>query len=339
MCENYIGRENIHTFLVDMRSVPVFHQNSLAPITHFQPGLVYTRRSRDEAYVDDYALIPVLETGLLLSSPVSSLLPAPAIDPPPLRRSSRNSHPPNRFLNSPPSYKLKYNTDSAIRCLSRVLLFNLTGVGEVIDEDVLHARVPFVARTQQCFTVKAGIDGLLDIAWRTICDTSEGLPYRCNHNDVEEICITKEVKCTNGIIYKRPTQVQMLDFPSVELQLVTCSSLFPYNIYNILGNLVFTSFDCSYLNVRNKSAAAECYIRTEVCLESCYRYLLTLLNAIREDVSALTPLAEVLCLLDMIINSFAYTISTKPVDRYTRPEFTSGIKILRSSIRDSNEKS
>jgi hypothetical protein len=44
----------------------------------------------------------------------------------------------------------------------------------VIDEDVLHARVPFVARTQQCFAVKAGIDGLLDIARRSFCDTSEG---------------------------------------------------------------------------------------------------------------------------------------------------------------------
>lgn len=48
-------------------------------------------------------------------------------------------------------------------------------IGEVIDEDVLHARVPFVARTQQCFAVKAGIDGLLDIARRSFCDTSEGL--------------------------------------------------------------------------------------------------------------------------------------------------------------------
>lgn len=44
----------------------------------------------------------------------------------------------------------------------------------MIDEDVLHARVPFVARTQQCFAVKAGIDGLLDIARRSFCDTSEG---------------------------------------------------------------------------------------------------------------------------------------------------------------------
>ena len=47
-------------------------------------------------------------------------------------------------------------------------------IGEVKDEDVLHARVPFVARTQQCFAVKAGIDGLLDIARRLFCDTSEG---------------------------------------------------------------------------------------------------------------------------------------------------------------------
>lgn len=36
----------------------------------------------------------------------------------------------------------------------------------------------------------------------------------------------------------------------------------------------------------------------------------------------LTLLAEVLCLLDMIVNSFAHMISTKPVDRYIRPGFT-----------------
>lgn len=47
-------------------------------------------------------------------------------------------------------------------------------IDDVIDEDVLHARVPFVARTQQCFAVKAGIDGLLDVARRSFCDTSEG---------------------------------------------------------------------------------------------------------------------------------------------------------------------
>lgn len=58
------------------------------------------------------------------------------------------------------------------------LHYAMTRIGDVIDEDVLHARVPFVARTQQCFAVKAGIDGFLDIARRSFCDTSEGtLPY------------------------------------------------------------------------------------------------------------------------------------------------------------------
>lgn len=46
------------------------------------------------------------------------------------------------------------------------------------------------------------------------------------------------------------------------------------------------------------------------------------MDAIRENVSALTLLAEMLCLLDMIVNSFSHMISTKPVDQYTRPEFT-----------------
>ncbi|KAH9777189.1 DNA mismatch repair protein MSH4 [Citrus sinensis] len=111
-------------------------------------------------------------------------------------------------------------------------------IGEVIDEDVLHARVPFVARTQQCFAIKGGIDGLLDIARRSFCDTSEGRETWKQHT--------------------------LLNF----------GTRFP------------------------------------------------LVDAIREDVSVLTLLAEVLCLLDMIVNSFAHTISTKPVDRYTRPHFT-----------------
>ncbi|KAF5935598.1 hypothetical protein HYC85_026727 [Camellia sinensis] len=53
-------------------------------------------------------------------------------------------------------------------------------IGEVIDEDVLHARVPFVAQTQQCFAVKAGIDGLLDIARRSFCDISEAIHKLAN---------------------------------------------------------------------------------------------------------------------------------------------------------------
>ncbi|KAM3734804.1 hypothetical protein ACB098_10G042700 [Castanea mollissima] len=179
-------------------------------------------------------------------------------------------------------------------------------IGEVIDEDVLHARVPFVARTQQCFAVKAGIDGLLDIARRSFCDTSEAI-----HNLATKY--REDFKLPNMKLPFNSRQGFYFSIPQKDIQ-----GKLPSKFIQVLkhgNNIHCSTLELASLNVRNKSAAAECYIRTEVCLEA-------LLDAIREDVSVLTLLAEVLCLLDMIVNSFAHTISTKPVDRYTRPEFT-----------------
>ncbi|KAL6175816.1 hypothetical protein ACLB2K_052455 [Fragaria x ananassa] len=133
-------------------------------------------------------------------------------------------------------------------------------IGEVIDEDVLHARVPFVARTQQCFAVKAGIDGLLDIARRSFCDTSEGLsPLH-----------------RQGFYFSIPQKSIQGKLPSQFIQVLKHGN-----------NIHCSTLELASLNVRNKSAAAECYIRTEVCLEE-------LVDAIQEDVSALTLLAEAL---------------------------------------------
>ncbi|KAI3468970.1 hypothetical protein Pfo_025633 [Paulownia fortunei] len=179
-------------------------------------------------------------------------------------------------------------------------------IGEVIDEDVLHARVPFVARTQQCFAVKAGIDGLLDIARRSFCDSSEAI-YNLASKYREDFKLPNlKIPYNNrqGFYFSIPLKDIQGKLPSKFIQVIKHGN-----------NIHCSSLELSSLNVRNKSAAKECYIRTEFCLEA-------LMGAIREDVSVLTLLAEVLCLLDMIVNSFAHTISTKPVDKYTRPQFT-----------------
>lgn len=47
-------------------------------------------------------------------------------------------------------------------------------IKEVINEEVVHSRALFVSRTQQCFAVKSGIDGYLDVAREVFCSTSEG---------------------------------------------------------------------------------------------------------------------------------------------------------------------
>ncbi|XP_010055480.2 DNA mismatch repair protein MSH4 [Eucalyptus grandis] len=179
-------------------------------------------------------------------------------------------------------------------------------IGEVIDEEVLHARVPFVARTQQCFAVKTGIDGLLDIARRSFCNTSEAI-----HNLATKY--REEFKLPNLKLPFNNRQGFYFSIPQKDIQ-----GKLPSKFIQVVkhgNNIHCSTLELASLNVRNKSAAAECFIRTEICLE-------VLLDAIRENVSVLTLLAEVLCLLDMIVNSFAHSISTKPVDRYSRPQFT-----------------
>ncbi|KAL2518149.1 DNA mismatch repair protein MSH4 [Abeliophyllum distichum] len=179
-------------------------------------------------------------------------------------------------------------------------------IGEVIDEDVLHARVPFVARTQQCFAVKAGMDGLLDIARRSFCDTSEAIYNLANKYREDFNLRNLKIPFNNrqGFYFSIPQKDIQGKLPSKFIQVIKQGN-----------NIHCSSLELASLNVRNKSASKECYTRTEFCLEA-------LIDAIREDVSVLTLLAEVLCLLDVIVNSFAHTISTKPVDKYTRPQFT-----------------
>ncbi|KAI8529853.1 hypothetical protein RHMOL_Rhmol11G0006600 [Rhododendron molle] len=179
-------------------------------------------------------------------------------------------------------------------------------IGEVIDEDVLHARLPFVAQTQQCFAVKAGIDGLLDIARRSFYDTSEAI-----HNLANKY--REDFKLPNLKIPFNKRQGFYFTIPHKDIKGKLPSKFIQVMKYG--NNVHCSTLELASLNVRNKSAAAECYIRTELCLEA-------LVDAIREDVSMLTLLAEVLCLLDMIVNSFAHTISTKAVDQYIRPQFT-----------------
>ncbi|XP_023744726.1 DNA mismatch repair protein MSH4 isoform X2 [Lactuca sativa] len=182
-------------------------------------------------------------------------------------------------------------------------------IGEVIDEDVVDARVPFVARTQQCFAVKAGIDGFLDIARRSFCDTSQAI-----HNLANKY--REDYKLPN---LKIPFNNRHGFYFNIPLKDIQTQGKLPTKFIQVAkhGNSIHCStLDLASLNARNKSAAKECYLRTQVCLEAA------LMDAIREDVSVLTLLAEILCLLDMIVNSFAHMISTKPVDRYTRPHFT-----------------
>ncbi|KAH9777191.1 DNA mismatch repair protein MSH4 [Citrus sinensis] len=187
-------------------------------------------------------------------------------------------------------------------------------IGEVIDEDVLHARVPFVARTQQCFAIKGGIDGLLDIARRSFCDTSEAV-----HNLANKY--REELKLPNLKLPFNNRQGFYLSIPHKDIQ-----GKLPSTFIQVVkhGN----NIHCSTLELASLLDDVLINVGENGQLQHLAA-VFALVDAIREDVSVLTLLAEVLCLLDMIVNSFAHTISTKPVDRYTRPHFTAHFSTIR----------
>ncbi|KAJ3675546.1 hypothetical protein LUZ60_004588 [Juncus effusus] len=179
-------------------------------------------------------------------------------------------------------------------------------IGEVIDEDVVHSRASFVARTQQCFAIKAGSDGLLDVARQSFCDTTQAIHDLANKYREEFNMPNLKIPYNNrqGFYFSIPNKDISGKLPNKFIQVVKHGK-----------NMHCSSFELASLNVRNKSAAAECFMCTELCLEE-------LTDAIRKDIAILTLLAEVLCFLDMMVNSFAQMVSTKSIGQFTRPEFT-----------------
>ncbi|KMZ57700.1 DNA mismatch repair protein mutS [Zostera marina] len=179
-------------------------------------------------------------------------------------------------------------------------------IGDVIDEDVLHTRLPFVACTQQCFAVKSGVDGLLDVARRAFCDTSEAIHNLAEKYRQEFHLPNLKIPFNNrkGFYFTIPLKDVHGKLPEKFIQVVKHGK-----------TIHCSTLELASLNARNKSSSAECFKRTEICLEG-------LIDKIRDHISVLILLAEVLCLLDMLVNSFAHMISTKPVDQYNRPEFT-----------------
>ncbi|KAH7659782.1 DNA mismatch repair protein MutS clamp domain-containing protein [Dioscorea alata] len=152
-------------------------------------------------------------------------------------------------------------------------------IAGVIDEVVAHARVPFLAYTQQCFAVKAGVDGLLDVARHSFCDTSEELYNLANK-------YREEYKLPNLKIPFNNRQGFYFSIPQKDVNGKLLGKFIQVMKHG--RNIHYSTFELASLNVRNKSAAAECFMRTEICLEA-------LLEVIREDISPLTLFAEVSC--------------------------------------------
>eukprot|EP00850_Spirogloea_muscicola_P010194 SM000059S18671 [mRNA] locus=s59:346470:352381:+ [translate_table: standard] len=206
-------------------------------------------------------------------------------------------------------------------CLQPTLEAVKDKIAQVVEADVLHARAPFVARTQQCFAVKAGIDGFLDLARKIFCETSEG--KFSNHN-CERLCTATPAIHELGRHYRETFDLPSLkmpfnsrrgfyiSIPVKEFKKLQRPSLF---VSKHGKSIQCSTPDLTSLNLRNKEAAAECYVRSERCLEG-------LCVELRKSLPWLALLSESLCFLDMMVNAFAFLVSSNPSKEFVRPEFT-----------------
>nr|XP_024357253.1 DNA mismatch repair protein MSH4-like isoform X5 [Physcomitrium patens]XP_024357262.1 DNA mismatch repair protein MSH4-like isoform X5 [Physcomitrium patens] len=183
----------------------------------------------------------------------------------------------------------------------------LQRIEEVINEDIVHSRALFLSRTQQCFAVKSGIDGYLDVAREVFSSTSEAIHELARRYREEFNLPNLKMPFNNNRGF-------YISFPEKDLKQTSIPSIFNQVIKKEKIICCSTS-ELTSLNDRNMEAAAECYKRTSLCLGE-------LITRIREDLRLLTSLSESLALLDMMVNSFANLISTNPEESYIRPEFT-----------------
>ncbi|EFJ30915.1 hypothetical protein SELMODRAFT_88599 [Selaginella moellendorffii] len=191
-------------------------------------------------------------------------------------------------------------------CMRQCFSFIKQRIQETISEDVFNARMPFVARTQQCFAVKPGIDGFLDVARKIFCDTSEAI--HCLAKSYRENFQLPSLKLLYNKSKGFSISIPMAEFEQAGL---------PKTFIQVVKHAKYvhcSTIELISLNTRNKKAADDCYARTEHCLEA-------LTQDIREHVPSLMLLSESLSLIDMI-TAFASMVSLKPAGSYVRPEFT-----------------
>uniref|UniRef100_N1QSN2 MutS protein-4-like protein n=1 Tax=Aegilops tauschii TaxID=37682 RepID=N1QSN2_AEGTA len=123
-------------------------------------------------------------------------------------------------------------------------------IGEVIDEDVIHSRAPFVACTQQCFAIKPGIDGLLDVARRSFCDTSEAIHNLATKYREEFTLPNLKIPYNNrlGFYFIIPLRDITEKLPNKFIQVVRhgknvhCSSFELASVSLLLSKLIFLGF-------------------------------------------------------------------------------------------------
>ncbi|KAJ8571458.1 hypothetical protein ON010_g5378 [Phytophthora cinnamomi] len=186
---------------------------------------------------------------------------------------------------------------------NRLLRSTFTGIKADIERvvnDSLHGRVKVCRsaaqkRIQECFAVRAGVDGMLDVARRTYLDTIEKI-HEVVHTYKENLGIPLRLNYTSRRGYHLTVPVNCNDLPACFIERVATKSVICCSTKTLVS-----------LNVRLNEALTAVYKLSNDVIQQ-------LLDKIRPRASTMHAMVESVALLDMLL-SFVNVVALSPPDQ------------------------
>ncbi|CAG8564154.1 9477_t:CDS:10 [Paraglomus brasilianum] len=181
-------------------------------------------------------------------------------------------------------------------------------INDVINEDATYQKSSLGLRNQRCYAVKAGFNGLLDVARQT---------YKEATNDVYEL--------VNGYTEQYNIPLKMQFSPSSGFCLSTTVSnleqrqlpLIFINVTKKRKTLTFTTLDLMKMNTKINDSLTEVYLMSD-------KTVTELISEICSNIGILYEISESIAMLDLI-TSLAHQCTVS--NNYFRPEFTETLAI------------
>ncbi|KAF9097154.1 MutS protein msh4 [Mortierella sp. AD031] len=180
-------------------------------------------------------------------------------------------------------------------------------IDEVIEKNVVLEKTAGGLRNQRCFAVKAGCNGLLDVARQTYKETINDI-FDVVNRYVEESGISLKIQFNVTMGYHLSTTVDQLGTKEVPLVFI--------NVVKKGKTLTFTTLELVKKNAKLNDSMTEVYLMSDKIVSD-------LSSKIRGEIGALYKASEAIAMLDMLL-SFAHQCT---VSDFIRPEFTSTLVI------------
>ncbi|KAF9583132.1 MutS protein msh4, partial [Lunasporangiospora selenospora] len=179
----------------------------------------------------------------------------------------------------------------------------------VVEQSVVLEKTAVGLRNQRCFAVKAGCNGLLDVARQTYKETINDIFGDVNRY-VDEYGIHLKVEFNLTMGYYLSTSVDNLEgrgLPPIFINVIRKGRI-----------LTFTTLELVKRNAKVNDSLTEVYLMSD-------KIIAELSSGIRDDIGALYKVSEAVAMLDMLM-AFTHLCT---IGDYVRPEFSSDMLVVK----------